>query len=603
MDKYDVLVIGAGHAGCEAALACARLGHSVLLSTINLDKVAHLPCNPSIGGPGKSQLVREIDILGGEMAENADKAAIQYRILNSKKGAAAQALRAQEDLWRYSELMRMTLDSQKNLSLIEGKVISLQKFGYAFSAEFQNGLRVTSKKVIVATGTFLRGKIFIGDFSQEAGRYGEQPSNGLYYSLKKFGIDFLRLKTGTTPRADISSINTDLCEEQPSESPIFKFTHGDYSYPKKTVSCFLTRTTKNAHSIIKKNIHRSPLFGGKISGIGPRYCPSIEDKIIKFPNKDSHLVFVEPEGFRSKEAYLQGLSTSLPEEVQMEFLSKIPGFENIRIFKPGYAVEYDSVNSRDLLLTLEHSRVKGLYFAGQVNGSSGYEEAASQGIIAGINASLSLKNLPPLILNRSESMIGVLIDDLCRKGTKEPYRLFPSSSEFMLYTRQDNADERLASLSKKIGLISDNKFEFYISKKQWLKKSFHFIKNKRISLNSKNKSVYEFLKTPEITLSTLGIDFKDNVPDEFLFSLETSIKYEGYIKKQAINRKLISQISNKPIPSDIKYSEVPGLSMEAASKLENIKPAFFSEIHDTLGISFFDILVLHKYIEKKNIRL
>ncbi|MDD5091925.1 MAG: tRNA uridine-5-carboxymethylaminomethyl(34) synthesis enzyme MnmG, partial [Candidatus Wallbacteria bacterium] len=422
MDHFEVIVIGGGHAGCEAAIAAAKLGARTLIATLSLDGFGLMPCNPSMGGPGKSQLLRDIDALGGITARLADRSALQYRILNSKRGAAARALRSQNDLRLYSRLMKSTLESTVNLEILQGEVTDILAAEKGFVIEFRNGLSVSSERVIVTTGTFLRGKIFIGEFCMPAGRIGEPPAVGLYGSLKRMGVSMIRLKTGTTSRVNVGSLKLEGLEVQHSEEVPFKFSHYDNTRPLFTMDCYLTRTNEKTIEVVRKNIHRSPLYGGRIQGVGPRYCPSFEDKVMKFPHRKSHVVFIEPESAGSAEYYLQGLTSSLPEEVQLEFLQTVPGLETVKVIKPGYAVEYDSVLSTGLRQTLEHRDVPGLFFAGQVNGTSGYEEAACQGLVAGINAVRGLRGLSPFVLARSQSMIGVLIDDLVSKGSTEPYR-------------------------------------------------------------------------------------------------------------------------------------------------------------------------------------
>lgn len=599
MNVFDVCVIGGGHAGCEAANIASKINLNTLLITLNIDEIALTPCNPAMGGPGKSQLIRDLDALGGIIAEVTDYAAIQYRILNSKKGKAAQALRAQVDLWKYKSYMKRLLLNKKNLTIIQGEVINIIKKNNYFIIETKEGLLSKVKAIVIATGTFLRGKIFIGDFSMPAGRIGESPSIPLYKSLKDLGVKFMRLKTGTCARIDKKSIDFSKFEVQPSENIIFKFTHYNYDSPQKTLPCYITHTNEKTHKIIKKNIKYSPLFSGKICGIGPRYCPSIEDKIIKFPNKKRHIVFLEPVGLNSSEIYLQGLTTSLPEKIQKDFISTIPGLENVHILKPGYAVEYDCLYPLQLRHTLEHRNIPNLYFAGQINGTSGYEEAAAQGFIAGINAALKIKGKNEFFIKRSESMIGILIDDIVTKEIKEPYRLFPSTSEYMIYTRQDNSDLRLIEKGFKFGLIPKEKYEIFITKSNWIQKSIKKLYNIPVKYKNRKINAYQYLKIPETHIKDIK-EFKieKKIPEEFIVVLETIIKYEGYIKKQKYEHNMLEKWKNLPLPKGLDVNKINGISSEAKQKITMLKPLKLGELFGIAGITNFDLLVLKKFIDK-----
>lgn len=615
MGKYDVIVVGAGHAGCEAALASARMGKKTLLAAINLESIAMMPCNPSIGGTGKGHLVREIDALGGEMAINIDKTFIQSKMLNTRKGPAVHSLRCQADKEEYHREMKKTIERTENLTLRQMEIVDLivEENSIVGVVSVTNAV-YKAKAVIIATGTFLNGKIFIGESSFTSGPNGLAPSLKLGESLKKHGIEMRRFKTGTPARVLASSLNYENMQEEIGDEEIVPFSFLNDHLEKNQVSCWLTYTNEKTHEIIRNNFNRSALFGGEIEGIGPRYCPSIEDKVNRFSDKERHQTFIEPEGLSTDEMYVQGMSSSLPEDVQEAFYRTIPGLENLVITRPAYAIEYDSVNPLTLKMNLESRKIENLFFAGQINGSSGYEEAAAQGLMAGINAVLKIEGKEPFIIDRSQGYIGVLIDDLVIKGTNEPYRIMTSRAEYRLILRQDNADIRLTELSYKLGLASKERYDKFMAKQEKIKDEIERLKKKEVypgdvkeyleEMNTsplKNKiSLFELLKRPELTYSSL-----ERVDDEMpklaqheITQLEVQIKYEGYIGKQLAQIERFKRLEKKQIPEGINYLEIDGLRIEARQKLDAIRPMSIGQASRISGVSPADINVLLIYLEK-----
>lgn len=619
--SYDIAVIGAGHAGCEAALAAARLGCSTIVFSINLDSIANMPCNPSIGGTAKGHLVREIDALGGQMGKTTDKTFIQSKILNSSKGPAVYSLRAQVDRRQYQMEMKHTLETQENLDIRQAEVIEVltDETGTSVTGvKTHTGAIFQCKAIVLTTGTYLQGKIFIGDVNYSGGPDGLFPANRLSESLQNIGIELLRFKTGTPARLNKRSLDFSKMSEQPGDDVIVPFSFETEKIEKDQVPCWLTYTNADTHEVIKKNIHRSPLYSGNITGIGPRYCPSIEDKVVRFADKEHHQVFVEPMGIETEEMYLQGMSSSLPEDVQVEFMRTIPGLENVKVMRSAYAIEYDGIDATQLKLSLEYKKIEGLFSAGQINGSSGYEEAAAQGIVAGINAAMKIQNREPLILDRSQAYIGVLIDDLVTKGTKEPYRMMTSRAEYRLLLRQDNADLRLTSLGREIGLISEERYEKFLEKKELIEKEIERLKNTYLPpseavlkyLESRNSTaiksgiqVTELLRRPEISYESLSqICELPDLPRSVREQVEVAVKYEGYIKRQMQQVEQYKKLEGRKIPQPIDYNEIQGLRLEARQKLSQIKPDSIGQASRITGVSPADISVLLIYLEQVNRR-
>ncbi|RHJ87585.1 tRNA uridine-5-carboxymethylaminomethyl(34) synthesis enzyme MnmG [Emergencia timonensis] len=615
MGKYDIIVVGAGHAGCEAALAAARLGNRTLLFSINLEAIAMMPCNPSIGGTGKGHLVREIDALGGEMGKNIDKTFIQSRMLNTAKGPAVHSLRAQADKDKYHLEMKKTIEKQPNLDMKQAEVVELLvEEGQVCGIVTKTHTLYRAKAVILATGTFLRGKIFIGDSCYSSGPNGLAPSVDLAENLKNHGMKLRRFKTGTPARALASSFDYAKMTEQKGDAEIVPFSFMNDYLEKEQISCWLTYTNEDTHTVIRNNFHRSALFGGQIEGIGPRYCPSIEDKVNRFADKKRHQTFIEPEGLDTEEMYIQGMSSSLPEDVQEQFYLTIPGLENIIITRPAYAIEYDCIDPLDLKPNLESRYIRNLFCAGQFNGSSGYEEAAAQGLMAGINAALLINGKEPFVLDRSEAYIGVLIDDLVTKGTNEPYRIMTSRAEYRLVLRQDNADLRLTEKSYRLGLATEERYQRYVQKKQIVEKerirmeeTFVSPKDAKAYLEKigsspiQNKaSLAELLKRPEVTYDNL-IQIDQNRPQLSSHEknqLEVQIKYEGYITKQMHQIERFKKLENKTLNEAMDYESIEGLRIEAAQKLNQIKPRSVGQASRISGVSPADINVLLVYLEK-----
>lgn len=617
--EYDVIVVGAGHAGCEACLASARIGFKTLVITLNLDSIALMACNPAIGGTGKGHLVREIDALGGEMGLIIDKTFIQIKMLNTGKGPAVHSLRAQADKKGYQAYMKMALEKQENLDIKQDEVVEIiVEEGVCRGVRTKNGAAYKARAVILTTGVYLRGKIFIGEVSYEGGPYGLFAANELSASLEKAGLKLMRFKTGTPARVHRASLDFDKMIEQPGDREIipFSFMNEFEGLSREQVSCWLTYTNERTHEIIRKNLHRSALYGGEIVGVGPRYCPSIEGKLVTFPDKETHQLFIEPEGLDTEEMYVQGMSTSLPEEVQVEFYRTIKGLENVKIMRTAYAIEYDCIDPMQLKLSLESKEIEGLFCAGQINGSSGYEEAAAQGIIAGINAAQKIKGEEPLILDRSEAYIGVLIDDLVTKGTGEPYRIMTSRAEYRLVLRQDNADRRLTEKGRRIGLVTEERYRRYREKAECIEKEIGRLKNTtappteevneflRLKESSEIKtgiSLYELIRRPEISYHDLaGIDAdRPQLPWALGKQIEVDIKYEGYIKKQLAQIEQFKRIESKRLGSEIDYAKVKGLRLEAQEKLNKIKPESIGQASRISGVSPADISVLLIYLEQR----
>ena len=617
MGEYDVVVIGAGHAGCEAALAAARMGKKTIMFSINLEAVAMMPCNPSIGGTGKGHLVREIDALGGEMGINIDKTFIQSKMLNTAKGPAVHSLRAQADKNQYHIEMKKTIEREPNLDMKQEEITDIiVEDGKVCGVVTKTHTYYTAKAVVLATGTFLAGKIFIGDSAFSSGPNGLAPSNELAENLKAHGMKLRRFKTGTPARCLGSSLDYEKMIPQYGDEKTVPFSFMNDEVGENKAMCWLTYTNTETHRIIRENFHRSALFGGQIEGIGPRYCPSIEDKVNRFADKERHQTFIEPEGLDTDEMYIQGMSSSLPEDVQYAFYRTIPGLENIRIVRPAYAIEYDCINPQDLKLNLEYRHIENLFCAGQFNGSSGYEEAAAQGLMAGINAALKISQKNPFILGRNEAYIGVLIDDLVTKGTNEPYRIMTSRAEYRLLLRQDNADQRLTERSYRIGLATQERYDRFLEKKARVEKELARLKEKSVTPSEANEfleahgtapidcrvSFAELLKRPQITyenLAELDDETRPSLSYHEVTQLEVQIKYEGYIQKQLAQVERAKKLEDKKLAEDLDYSQIDGLRIEAIQKLSQVRPLTLGQASRISGVSPADINVIMVYLEKK----
>ncbi|WP_238654542.1 tRNA uridine-5-carboxymethylaminomethyl(34) synthesis enzyme MnmG [Paenibacillus piscarius] len=615
--SYDVIVIGAGHAGCEAALAAARMGCRTLMITINLDMVAFMPCNPSIGGPAKGHVVREIDALGGEMGRNIDKTFIQLRMLNTGKGPAVHALRAQADKFLYQHTMKETMEKTANLTLRQGMVEELiVEDGRCAGVVTKTGTVYRSKTVILTTGTYLRGKVIMGELTYESGPNNQQPSVKLSENLRELGFELVRFKTGTPPRVHRDTIDFSKTEIQPGDEKLKFFSYETKSSDNEQLPCWLTYTSADTHQIINDNLHRAPMFTGIIEGTGPRYCPSIEDKIVRFSDKSQHQIFLEPEGKNTSEYYVQGLSTSLPEDVQLAMLRSIPGMEKVEMMRNGYAIEYDAMVPTQLWPSLETKRLPGLFTAGQINGTSGYEEAAGQGIIAGINAARKVQEKEPVVLDRSQGYIGVLIDDLVTKGTNEPYRLLTSRAEYRLLLRHDNADLRLTPIGHEIGLITEARYEAFLDKKARVEQEITRLQETKVKPVQVNEVLAEYGSAPIADGSNLltlmrrpevAYSFVDRISpapveldEEMKEQVEIQIKYAGYIEKQLLHVEKLQKMEKKKIPEDINYNEIHGLAMEARQKLTKIAPISIGQASRIAGVTPADISILLVYLEHYN---
>lgn len=613
--QFDVIVIGAGHAGCEAGLAAARMGADTLMVTINLDMIAFMPCNPSIGGPAKGVVVREVDALGGEMGKNIDKTAIQIRMLNTRKGPAVQALRAQADKFQYQHEMKNTLENEPNLTLHQGMVDRLiVEDGVCTGIVTMTGATYRAKAVIITTGTFLRGEIILGELKYSSGPNNQQPSIKLSEHLQELGFETERFKTGTPPRVNSQTIDYSKAEIQPGDEEPRAFSYETTKMITDQLPCWLTYTNEHTHRLIDENLHRSPMFSGMVKGTGARYCPSIEDKVVRFNDKPRHQIFLEPEGRHTNEVYVQGLSTSLPEEVQHELIRTVPALENARMMRPGYAIEYDAIVPTQLWPTLETKKIRNLYTAGQINGTSGYEEAAAQGIMAGINAARNVFGEEEVILSRSDAYIGVLIDDLVTKGTNEPYRLLTSRAEYRLLLRQDNADLRLTEIGHEIGLISEERYETFTKKKKAIEEEIKRLSTTTVKPDEKTQSVIkevggselkdgirasDLLRRTEMKYSHIAqiTPSPTELPEDVVEQVEIQIKYEGYIEKSLQQVEKLKKMENKKIPEDIDYDAINGIATEARQKLNEVRPLSIAQASRISGVNPADISILLVYIE------
>ena len=614
--EYDIIVIGAGHAGVEAGLAAARIGCRTLLATLSMDNIALMPCNPSVGGPAKGHLVRELDALGGEMGVNADKTCIQFRMLNTGKGPAVHALRAQADKKLYQFTMKETCENQQNLDV---KQLLIEKLlvekGAVRGVEVETGEVYLAKAVVLASGTYLKGRIIIGEHTYTGGPNGQRAAMKLSESLQQAGIELMRFKTGTPARVDARTLDYDKMEIQPGDDEARNFSFMSDETTREQIPCWLTYTNEATHKILRDNMDRAPMANGIIEGIGPRYCPSIETKILRFPDKERHQLFLEPEGLHTNEVYVQGMSTSMPMDVQLAFLKTIPGLEHVKVMRAGYAIEYDCINPLQLKPTLEFKKLSGLFSAGQANGTSGYEEAAAQGIIAGINAAMFIRQEEPLVLKRSDAYLGVLIDDLVTKGTHEPYRIMTSRAEYRLLLRQDNADLRLTEMGRRVGLVSDERYARFQAKKKGIIEAMRMLQQTKLNPDQETlaklaaahtspirttTSLYDLLRRTEVTYADLQEPFAlPELSREVREQVEISIRYEGYIKKQMEQVAHMEKLEAKLLPESIDYQEVPSLRDEAREKLAQIRPLSVGQASRISGVSPADISVLLVYLEQQ----
>lgn len=616
IDNFDVAVIGAGHAGCEAALACARLGMRTVIFSISLDAVGNLPCNPSIGGTAKGHLVREIDALGGEMGKAADATFIQSKLLNRGKGPAVHSLRAQIDRKSYHREMKKRLETQKNLHLKQAEITEvLAKDGAVCAVRTHLGTLYGARAVIVCSGTYLKGKVMIGDYERESGPDGTFPANSLSESLKSLGVELRRFKTGTPARIHADSLDFSKMEPEGGDNPVVPFSFETETPGENRALCYVTYTNAHTHQIIRDNITKAPMYSGRVMGVGARYCPSIEDKVVRFADKPRHQLFIEPMGLDTREMYAQGISTGLPEDVQVEMLRTIAGLENVEIMRPAYAIEYDCCDPTQLYPTLEFKKIGGLYGAGQFNGTSGYEEAGAQGLVAGINAALKLAGREPMILRRSDGYIGTLIDDLVTKGTNEPYRMMTSRSEYRLLLRQDNADERLTPIGRRVGLIGDERYAKFLKKQELINAELSRIEGVTLAPGDVNPilaaagtteissgaRLAEILRRPGISYEMLAPADKNrpDLPADVREEVEIKVKYDGYIKRQLRQAEQFIKLESRPLPNDIDYGAIRGLRIEARQKLDKIRPRSLGQASRISGVSPADISVLIIYLEAR----